>query len=138
MPIPQKYERSKLKENLFITEYINCHFNGAEAVRRVYNIGGKGGSCDPRASTARTMAAKLLAKGSVRAEIMQRLEDADMGMEFVLKHLKRIVESRDFDASLAAIDRIAVFLGIELHPPKTGRTRTQEQPIVHLGLPPKT
>lgn len=107
------------KENIFIDEYIQCRFNGAEAVRRVYNIGGKGGSRDARASTARTMAAQLLAKPSVQAKIMQRLEAGEMGIPFVLKNLKRIAESGDFKDSLDALDRMAVYLGMHIEPPKS-------------------
>lgn len=107
------------KEDLFINEYIQCRFNGAEAVRRVYNIGGKGGSHDPRASTARTMAAQLLAKPSVQAKLMQRMESAEMGIPFVLQNLKRIAESERSDVALDALDRIAVFLGMHIEPPKS-------------------
>jgi len=59
MPIRVKAQLRCTQEDLFIDEYIQCRFNGAEAARRVYNIGGKGGSRDLRASTARTMAAQL-------------------------------------------------------------------------------
>lgn len=108
------------KEDLFVAEYIECRFNGAEAVRRVYNIGGKGGSRDPRASTARTIAAQLLAKPSVKAKLMQRMESAEMGIPFILQNLKRMVEESDNPkVSLDALDRIAVFLGMHIEPPKS-------------------
>jgi len=84
MPIsPAKANVGCTREDLFIIEYIQCRFNGAEAVRRVYNIGGKGGSRDRRSSTARTMAAQLLAKPSVKAKLMQRMESAEMGIPFI-------------------------------------------------------
>ncbi len=105
------------KEDLFIDEYIRCKFNGAEAARRVYNIGARGGSTDPESSTARTIAAQVLARLSVQQKLKKKLEDAEMGQEFLLKHLKRIAE--DFEKpkySLQALDRIAHILGVEVHP----------------------
>ncbi len=105
------------KEDLFITEYIECRLNGAEAVRRVYNIGGKGGSRDPSASTARTMAAKLLAKDSVRARLKQRLGGNEIGIPFVLMSLQRLAESENSRIALKALDRLAAHLGMCTQPP---------------------
>ena len=107
------------KEDLFIDEYIRCKFNGAEAARRVYNIGIRGGSTNPKASTARTIAAHVLARVSVQEKLRKKLKDADMGPEFVLKHLKRMAEDIDHPShSMQAIDRLAHFLGVEIFPRK--------------------
>lgn len=119
------------KEDLFIDQYIHCKFNGAEAVRHVYNIGGKGGRTDLKASTARTMAAQLLAKLSVRKRIRKKIEANDVGIPVVFNLYKRIAESHEHDpmAAIAALDRLAYIMGIDVYPPKAGRTRTDKRRV---------
>ncbi len=104
-----------IKEDLFISEYFRCGFNGAEAARRVYNIGARGGRTDPKASTARTIATHVLARVSVQEKLRSRLKEADIGQDFVLGQLKCIAENTDNPRySMQALDRLAHFLELDI------------------------
>lgn len=99
------------KADLFVDAYIANRFNGTKAAMEVFDIRSKK---DPE-NTAAAIAYEYLRKPQISAKIKARLEDAEMGQEFVLKHLKRIAEDIDHPShSMQALDRIAHFLGIEI------------------------
>lgn len=101
------------KEDLFVDAYIANKFNGTQAALVAFNIRSKK---NPR-NVAAAIAYEYLRKPHISSKIKARLEDADMGQEFVLKHLKRIAEDIDHPShSMQALDRLAHFLGVEIHP----------------------
>lgn len=72
-PLSRKHQR-------FVDEYFLANFNGTEAYMRVYNP--KGGR-----SSARVMAAELLAKPNISAAIETRLAEVHMSADEALKLL---------------------------------------------------
>jgi len=99
------------KGNLFVDAYIANRFNGTKAALEVFDIEfGKN-----RENTAACIAYEYLRKPQISAKIKAKLEDADMGQEFVLKHLKHIAEDTEHPThSMQALDRIAHFLKIDI------------------------
>ena len=102
---------TKNKGDLFIDAYIANSFNGTKAALEVFDIKSKN---DPK-NIAAAIAYEYLRKPHISSKIRAKLEDADMGQDFVLKHLKRIAEDNNHPShSIQALDRLAHFLGINI------------------------
>ena len=99
------------KGDLFVDAYIANKFNGTKAALEVFDIKSKK---EPE-NVAAAIAYEYLRKPHISSKIKARLEEADRGQEFVLKHLKRIAEDIDNPThSIQALDRLAHFLGLEI------------------------
>jgi phage terminase small subunit len=95
-----------LKQHKFVSAYLEFG-NGVKAAR----VAGYKGT----PVTLASVAYENLRKPHISKEITSKIEEADMGQEFVLKHLKRIAEDFDHPShSMQALDRIAHFLGINI------------------------
>jgi phage terminase small subunit len=95
-----------LKQYKFVSAYLELG-NGVKAAK----LAGYQGN----PITLASVSYENLRKPHISSEIRSRLEDADMGQAFVLKHLKRIAEDEEHPThSMQALDRLAHFLEIEI------------------------
>ena len=94
------------KQQKFVSSYLELG-NGVAASRIA---GYKGNS-----NTLAVVASENIRKPNIKAAIKSKIKDADMGQDFVLKHLKRMAEDINHPThSMQALDRLAHFLGIEI------------------------
>lgn len=101
-----------LKEEAFIRETLGT-LNPTEAVRRVYNLGSKGGSKNLKQlnQTARAMACENLAKPHIRLKIVELSERFRIDKNSRLVRLADIFYSNDTRSVLVANDQITKILG---------------------------
>ncbi len=94
------------KQRRFVSAYLEFG-NGVKAAK----LAGYQGN----PVTLASVAYENLRKPHISSMIKARLEEVDMGQDFVLKHLKRIAEDKDHPThSMQALDRLAHFLEIDI------------------------
>jgi len=101
-----------LKEQAFVKEVVNT-LNPTEAVRRVYDLGSKGGSKTKkqRDQTARAIASENLTKPHIKKELGKLLKDLKITKEDRLSRLAEIFWDKDKRSSIAANQEITKMLG---------------------------
>lgn len=97
-----------IKEELFCKEAV-ATANPTEAVRRVYDLGAKGGNNNDQ--TARAIASENLTKPHIKQKITELITDLNIDKNSRLKRLAEIFYSDDKDTALKANDQITKILG---------------------------
>lgn len=101
-------ENLTLKEQAFIREVANT-LNPTEAIRRVYDLGSKGGK--DKNNTASAMASENLRKPKIKENLEQLLKRKKIDKHSRLDKLADIFYDKDKRSSIAANQEIAKMLG---------------------------
>lgn len=123
------------KADLFVDAYIRNRFNGTAAALEVFDI--EGDDETKRRNTASSIAWEYLRKPDVDRLLRERMERADVSVEWVISRLKKLGESAESDDTvLRVLDRLAHFVGAEIKERSTDVSRGRNAQLnLYMGLP---
>lgn len=102
-----------IKQKGFVKETIKTK-NPTEAVRRIYDIGSKGGSKEKKQfeQTARAIASQNLTKPVIQKSIEELLEQEGITKKEIVKVMKGLLHSTDKRVQIQVLDQLHKILGI--------------------------
>lgn len=123
------------KADLFVDAYIRNRFNGTAAALEVFDI--EGDDETKRRNTASSIAYTYLRKAEVDQKLRERMERADVSVEWVISKLKKLGDkSESDDTVLRVLDRLAHFVGAEIKERSTDVSKGRNAQLnLYMGLP---